>query len=172
MKKKYDELSGAIQHADEMLFKKNMQINELKKENERLKERICDLEKANENKKMKSLFNKYIMAFQDVNREKKICDNLCGKYKKYMNSVRLLRNKHCHYIDDDYDTKEIRQRKCEILFMKLKDMPEIVKKEFNVVTEKYFVENVVEKYFDEKQQVTDIPDDDLDYINGGTHKNI
>jgi hypothetical protein len=144
---------------------KNITIDELKKENEELRNRIKELEndvlllkQKNEKKENNALYGKYIIAIQDLNHidklEKKISKN------KLLYNLRYERRSDCHYIDECYDIDEINKRRI-ILYDKIINIPPFV---FNKINSRFpdLIEEI-KPYI--KNQECVISDDDNERIN-------
>jgi hypothetical protein len=120
-------------------------IDELKKENELLKEQITELKLENSQLKEcnsnlisrmdkmenNALFAKYKIAIQDINRECELETKISKKCK--LNKLRQSRVNDCHYIDDTYDVDEKNKYRL-ILYDRLINIPNSVK---NIMETRY-----------------------------------
>lgn len=135
-------LSEKLKDQDEL----NKKIESLTKENNDLKKLITDqgnkiqtLEKENANlnnrmekMEMKFLFDKYIIAIQDVNRSNCLEININNKdICKQLKKLRCDRVNECHYLDEENDDHTLINDKKTILVDKINAMPSIVKDMFN-----------------------------------------
>jgi hypothetical protein len=119
-------------------------IDELKKENETLKKELTllkehikkqddaieKLNKKMEEKENKELFNKFIIAIQDINNIDYLETKINLQSKQSLKNLKRQRINECHYLDNSYLQTEIDDRRT-ILLDKIKNMPQIIKNMFN-----------------------------------------
>ena len=119
-------------------------IEELRKENMELKEKLLKVERelSDANEKIESLgskidniclknaFKKYMIAIQDINSQYQL--ELCSDKKCAGMLKRLRRNRvnDCHYINNDFDDSEIELR-VNLLCNRLKNMDHNIKAKFD-----------------------------------------
>lgn len=147
------ELSSNEKILNEMIKTRDMTIDELKKENEELKVKITMLENdmallknditvlKQQNKTLenyvlkmenKELYEKFVIAIQDVNRyeelEKNVKNNTTSKNLKKLRNDRVS---NCHYLNEEDDDVTLVDDKMSILYDKLNKMPIDIKNKFN-----------------------------------------
>lgn len=155
-------------------------IEELKKENEMLKSKIKELEdkikqqddhikQQDDNIKQqnitinilkekinaietKSLYNKYLMAIQDLNREEELETKL-NTVSKNLNKLRKNRIGEVHYLNEDMDEWDLVDRK-SVLYDKLINMPIEIKQKFDKLYPNV-VDSVINHIKSAKTHVTD-----------------
>ena len=101
---------------------------EIKEENRIIKEDNKEIHKQLTKMMNKTIFNKYTKAIQDVNRLEQFEKHLNNP--KYMIQLREDRVDECHYINDN-DTSDEQKKKMNILYEKINNMSNEVKKMFN-----------------------------------------
>jgi len=100
----------------------------IKEENKIIKEDNKEIHKQLTKIMNKTIFNKYTKAIQDVNRLEQFEKHLNNP--KYMIQLREDRVDECHYINDN-DTSDEQKKKMNILYEKINNMSNEVKKMFN-----------------------------------------
>jgi hypothetical protein len=106
----------------------NTKIDILEKDNRTIKEDNKEIHKQLTKMMNKSIFNKYTKAIQDVNRLEQFEKQLNNP--RYMIQLREDRVDECHYINDN-DTSDEQKKKMNILYEKINNMSNEVKKMFN-----------------------------------------
>jgi hypothetical protein len=120
----------------EIIRQNEVTIQQLRDENQMLRQKITELEniivkldtKINLMEE-KEQFNKYVVAIQDVNRLEQIETKLSGNDKKNLIKLRRSRVTECHYIEEDYDEDEIKDRRT-VLYERLQNMSPEVRSRF------------------------------------------
>jgi hypothetical protein len=112
----------------EIIRQNEITIQQLKDENQILRQKISELEntinkldKKINNIEEKEKFNKFIIAIQDINRLEQIETKLSGIDKKILKRLRQLRVNECHYIEDDYDEDDKNDRRT-VLYERIQNM--------------------------------------------------
>jgi len=172
LRAKIIEISQNERILNEIIEGNKKTIEELKKENDLLKEKLTKFEKDNQlsNDRIKKLENKqiyekYIVAIQDINRLYKLesvlkndGDIVASKRLKHLRQDRVGS---FHYIYENEDTVDETQYKINLLHKKLISIPEDIKTIFD--TE---YENLIDIVIDRiNTQSVKIDDDDKDFIN-------
>jgi chromosome segregation ATPase len=131
------ELDNAELKIENGELKKN--IVELKKDIVELKKENIELKKDNHsihntlNKMMtRQLYNKYIVAIQDVNRIVEIEKIVTGTTKNTLKDLRENRVNECHYINDIRDSPKEKENKRTVLFQKIMNIDSNVKRLFEL----------------------------------------
>jgi chromosome segregation ATPase len=109
-----------------LIKQQGCEIVELKKENIELKKTIVKLEDRLDVMETKQLFNKYVVAIQDLNS----LEHLEPKIGSSLKNLKRNRIATCHYLDNTYSTTEIDERRT-ILYDKLVNMPVEIQNMFN-----------------------------------------
>jgi hypothetical protein len=145
-----------------------MTIQQLRAENEMLKQKIHELENKMtylENKinqmEEKEQYNKFIIAIQYINRYEELETKLNGKDRQHLKRLRQNRISECHYIIEEEDEDSINDKRI-ILFEKIKNMSLSIRNRFD---SKYpNLLNEIIKFIEPTNKRT-IPDDSLSDIN-------
>jgi uncharacterized coiled-coil protein SlyX len=131
LKNMLSKLEQHICDQDLTIEKLNNKVDELKKDNTELKINNVDLNDRLKKIEEKSIFDKYLIAIQDVNRY----DLLETKIKnvntvKSLKKLREKRIKECHYINEKEDDIIMKNDKKTVLYNEMNNMPIGVKKMF------------------------------------------
>ncbi len=127
----------------EIIRQNELTIQELRDENQMLKQKITELEKKITeleniiikmdtkiiNMEEKEQFNKFIIAIQDVNRLEHIETKLSGTERKILQRLRQTRVTECHYIEDDYDDDDKNDRRT-VLYDRIQNMSPQIRSRF------------------------------------------
>ena len=112
-------------------------IEELKKENKILRDKLYSLENKMlsieselNNIKIKEQYEKYVIAIQDLNSFDELEKKLDIANSRKIKRLRTGRNAIYHYLYNDLDNTEMDYRR-NILYNKLKDMPNYIKSIFD-----------------------------------------
>lgn len=142
MEKKWRKLREENKQSREEIKKRDIQIEKLFDDNEHLKKNNEQFKK--DYKELKNeyliihdkitqmetdkLFNKYVMAFQDLNRVLKLETILNSK--QTLRKPRKNRVSECHYLDEE-DEKTEQDEKIYVLYQKICNIPEQIKNIFD-----------------------------------------
>ena len=144
LKKENEELILKINQLDETIKNQNVRTEKLEKEIETIKLENKKLINNNDNlttdmndmklyvKKMKdkALFEKFMIALQDINSEDKLEIKLGSIIAKKMSNMRNDRIDNCHYLDIN-DDQQLTNDKRTLLYKKVNNMPKEIKKKFD-----------------------------------------
>jgi len=168
-KAKISELTNIKTELFDALTKKNIDIDNLKEENNKLKIQLEQIQNEmkninhnydelkikhdsleNEIQKIKNdkAFDKFVIAIQDLNREESLEKKVNGKTQKILQELRENRIDECHYINDN-DSQQRKDDKRNILYDEIKNMPKALRDMFD----KYYpnVLNDIDKYIINKK---------------------
>lgn len=122
-----NDLNDKITNLENKNLSLNNKVTNLEKENAEIKinnisfnDRIIALE-------YKNLYNKFIIAIQDLNSHDKLEKKNINTFLKKLRNNRIL---DCHYIDDDYDDN-IKNYRIHILYEKILNIPQFIENKFN-----------------------------------------
>lgn len=167
-------LEGQNKQLKNLLDERDKTIDDLKKENEKLKARIDALEgkvsqQTNIINKLvnKQIVSTFIIALQDLNDDERLnskaCDNCARRGLARLHAKRV---DDCHYIykgKDSGDNDDLKTYKKKILLKKLKEASKDVIDTINKRTSKYFIENVIE-FLDTLPNNYKVTDDDIEDV--------
>lgn len=147
------ELSSNEKILNQLMKNKDATIDELKKENEELKNKIKILESdiamlkndidllKQQNAKLESrvlkmenkeLYDKYVIAIQDVNRNEQLEKHVPNlSTTKNLKKLRNSRVSTCHYLNEEDDDSTMIDDKLSFLYDRINKMPVDIKKKFD-----------------------------------------
>lgn len=137
LKLKISELYRKEESYKDTIRTNELTIQQLKEENQMLRQKISDLEntivkletKINQFEE-KEQYNKFMIAIQDINRLEQIETKLSGNDKKNLIRLRKSRVSECHYIEEDDDEDDKNDRRT-VLYERIQNMSPQVRRRFN-----------------------------------------
>jgi chromosome segregation ATPase len=157
-KAKISELTNTKMELFDILTKKNVDIDNLKEENNKLKIQLEQIQNEMEiinynynGLKMKhdeltmkhdglqqeitemknnKAFDRFVIAIQDLNREESLEKKVSSRTQKILQELREDRIDDCHYINDN-DSKQKKDDKRNILYDEIKNMPKSLRDMFD-----------------------------------------
>jgi chromosome segregation ATPase len=129
LKQENKELKLEITNLKDHIVRQDNDIKDLKQENKELKLEIKDLKLDNDRIKNISVYEKYLMAIQDLNSLEQLEAKLNYPTNRELNELRRERIHNCHYLDTKYDD-DIDDRRI-VLYEKLVTIPPQIKAMFD-----------------------------------------
>lgn len=124
---KISDQSVRISKQSDKIAEQEDKIKELKIDNKKLRNDMDEMRNEIYDLRDKDLYNKYVIAIQDVNRTANITN---GRLINNLTKLKKKRIYECHYLDDN-DDPQIIDFKRTILYDKINDMPNNIRKKFD-----------------------------------------